>query len=303
MITKTKKIIIGSRKSPLAQAQVEIFLKELEKKELRKKIIFEKKFFTTTGDKFLNTKISEIGNKGLFTKEIDEAQLSSQIDVSIHSLKDLPTTLPKGLEISAVLPRGDPADIAITKENQSFFELKNGQVVGTSSIRRKIQLQRIKPDLIYKDVRGNVETRISKLKNDGYDAIVLANAGFMRLRLKHNIEKFDLNEIVPAVGQGVIAVVTKKNENINELITMVNDPKTWVECDCERIFLNALDGSCKTPIGAYAKITNKDPSKILFRFMASSFNGKKFIKDETYFHIERYHQQSMNLGKKIKQKI
>ena len=137
MITKTKKIIIGSRKSPLAQAQVEIFLKELEKKELRKKIIFEKKFFTTTGDKFLNTKISEIGNKGLFTKEIDEAQLSSQIDVSIHSLKDLPTTLPKGLEISAVLPRGDPADIAITKENQSFFELKNGQVVGTSSIRRK----------------------------------------------------------------------------------------------------------------------------------------------------------------------
>ena len=152
----------------------------------------------------------------------------------------MPTTLPKGLEISAVLPRGDPADIAITKENQSFFELKNGQVVGTSSIRRKIQLQRIKPDLIYKDVRGNVETRISKLKNDGYDAIVLANAGFMRLRLKHNIEKFDLNEIVPAVGQGVIAVVTKKNENINELITMVNDPKTWVECDCERIFFKCL---------------------------------------------------------------
>ena len=161
-----KKIIVGSRESPLAKAQVNIFFESL-KLVLGKNFLnkLEQKFFRTSGDKFLEQNISKIGNNGLFTKEIDEAQLKSEIDIAVHSLKDLPTKLPEGLIIGAVLKRDDPNDLIMTRDKVKLKDLKKNAVVGTSSIRRAVQLKKIRPDIELNDIRGIIDTRINKLKN------------------------------------------------------------------------------------------------------------------------------------------
>ncbi len=299
-----KKIIVGSRQSPLAKAQVDIFLKSLE-------IFFgvkyfdkvEQKFFKTSGDKFLEKKISSIGNKGLFTKEIDEAQLNLKVDIGVHSLKDLPTKLPKGLRIGAVLKRDEPNDIIMTREKVQLKDLKKNSVVGTSSIRRVVQLKKLRPDIELREIRGNIGTRINKLKNGDFDAIILACAGLKRLKIKEYYEKIGIKEMIPSPGQGVIAIVIRADDEIFNLLKKLNDPKTLIESECERNFLSALDGSCKTPIGALACLEVKPKPKILFHYMAASTDGKKFIKDKTYFDIDNYSKMSFNLGKKIKKML
>jgi hydroxymethylbilane synthase len=299
-----KRIIVGSRQSPLAKAQVNIFLKSL-------KIIFgatffnkvEQKFFKTSGDKFLEKKISTIGNKGLFTKEIDEAQLNFKIDIGVHSLKDLPTKLPEGLIIGAVLKRDNPNDLIMTRDKVKLKDLKKNAVVGTSSIRRAVQLKKLRPDIELKEIRGNIETRINKLKNGRFDAIILAYAGLKRLKIKDHYEKIDIKKMIPSPGQGVIAIVVRKNDNLLSLLKKLNDQKTLIESECERNFLSALDGSCKTPIGALARLELKTKSKILFHYMAASLDGKKFIKDKTYFDTDNCCNMSFNLGKKIKKML
>jgi len=299
-----KKIIVGSRQSPLAKAQVDIFFKLLKNvfgiKYFNK---LEQKFFKTSGDKFLEKKISTIGNKGLFTKEIDEAQLNFRIDVGVHSLKDLPTKLPKGLMIGAVLKRDDPNDLIMIREKVQFKDLKKKAVVGTSSVRRAIQLKKLRPDIELKEIRGNVGTRINKLKNGEFDAIILAYAGLKRLKIKEHYEKIEVRKMIPSPGQGVIAIVVRKDDDLLSLLDKLNDQKTLIESECERNFLLALDGSCKTPIGALARLEENKKAKILFHYMAASTDGKKFIKDKTYFDIDNYSKMSFNLGKKIKKML
>ena len=300
-----KKIIVGSRESPLAKAQVDIFLKSL-KKLLGTKYFnkIEQKFFKTSGDKFLEKKISTIGNKGLFTKEIDEAQLNLKIDIGIHSLKDLPTKLPKGLVIGAVLKRDDPNDLIMTREKVKLKDLKKNAVVGTSSIRRAVQIKKLRPDIELKEIRGNVGTRISKLKNGEFDAIILSCAGLKRLKINEHYQKIEIKKMIPSPGQGVIAIVIRKNDDLISILDKLNDQKTLIESECERTFLSALDGSCKTPIGALARLEVKRKSnKILFHYMAASIDGKKFIKDKTYFDIDNYCKMSFNLGKKLKEML
>ena len=300
-----KKIVIGSRESPLAKAQVDIFLHELKKKKYKDLVDqSETKFFKTTGDRFLSKKISEIGNKGLFTKEIDEAQLRSEIDIAVHSLKDLPTKLPSGLKVGAVLKREDPNDVIFSFKEKNIKFLDNRAVIGTSSIRRQVQLKEMRPDLIIKQIRGNLHTRISKVKDQKYDAIVLAVAGLKRLKIRENYKKINTNTLIPAPGQGVIALVIKKNKYLNEIMNKINHEDTFIESDCERRFLAALDGSCNTPIGALAKITkSKEKKLVFFRYMASSIDGKNFVKNHTFFKIDNYKNMSFNLGKKIKNLI
>ena len=299
-----KKIIVGSRESPLAMAQVDIFFKLL-KNLFGEKFFYklEQKFFKTSGDKFLEKKISTIGNKGLFTKEIDEAQLNFKIDIGVHSLKDLPTKLPKGLKIGAVLKRDAPNDLIMTREKVKLKDLKKNSVVGTSSIRRAVQIKRLRPDLELKEIRGNVGTRINKLKNGEFDAIILAHAGLKRLKIKEHFEKIEIKKMIPSPGQGVIAIVIRKNDNLSVLLEKLNDQKTFIESECERNFLSALDGSCKTPIGALARLEATPKSKILFHFMAATMDGKKFIKDKTYFGMNNYCKMSFDLGKKIKKML
>ena len=306
MIYPSKKITVGSRESPLAKAQVKVFLDVLSNKFGVSSLKFIKsKFLKTSGDIFLNKNISEIGNKGLFTKEIDEAQLRSEIDIAVHSLKDLPTVLPKGLFIGGVLKRERPNDVIFSLKK---YDIKNSSkkiLLGTSSIRRKIQLMHLNKNLDVLEIRGNVGTRIKKVIDGIFDGVILAEAGLRRLNITENYKSIDIRNIIPAVGQGVIALVIKKNKYTETLIDQINHKSTFIESDCERQFLRALDGSCKTPIGALAKIVKRNNKKkqIFFRYMASSLDGKKIIKSKTFFDLNNYKKQSFKLGSKIKELI
>lgn len=306
MIYPSKKITVGSRESPLAKAQVKVFLNVLSNKFGVSSLKFIKsKFLKTSGDIFLNKNISEIGNKGLFTKEIDEAQLRSEIDIAVHSLKDLPTVLPKGLFIGGVLKRERPNDVIFSLKK---YDIKNSSkkiLLGTSSIRRKIQLMHLNKNLDVLEIRGNVGTRIKKVIDGIFDGVILAEAGLRRLNITENYKSIDIRNIIPAVGQGVIALVIKKNKYTETLIDQINHKSTFIESDCERQFLRALDGSCKTPIGALAKIVkiNNNKKQIFFRYMASSLDGKKIIKSKTFFDLNNYKKQSFKLGSKIKELI
>ncbi len=301
-----EKIIIGSRESKLAKAHIEIFKKEFYKKIIgSENLIVDSKFIKTTADKFLDKNISEIGNKGLFTKEIDKEQINNNIHIGIHSLKDLPTKLHSGLEILSVLKRGDHRDALYSEKACSLDQLKSDSVIGTSSIRRRNQILNLRPDIVIKDIRGNVDTRIKKLQNGEFDAIILALSGLKRLRVKKNFYALDINFIVPSVGQGSIALVgNKKNTKINKLIKKVNDEKTFIEVSCEREFLRALDGSCKTPIGAYAEIKdfNRRDYISLFYYV-SSIDGKNFVKNKKNINLKDYLSESYNLGEDVKREL
>ena len=262
MIYPSKKITVGSRESPLAKAQVKIFLNVLSNKFGVSSLKFIKsKFLKTSGDIFLNKNISEIGNKGLFTKEIDEAQLRSEIDIAVHSLKDLPTVLPKGLFIGGVLKRERPNDVIFSLKKYDIKKSSKKILLGTSSIRRKIQLMHLNKNLDVLEIRGNVGTRIKKVIDGIFDGVILAEAGLRRLNITKNYKSIDIRNIIPAVGQGVIALVIKKNKYTETLIDQINHQSTFIESDCERQFLRALDGSCKTPIGALAKIVKRNNNK------------------------------------------
>ena len=301
-----KKIIIGSRESKLAKAHVEIFKREFYdkfKKNLDIKLIT--KFIKTSGDKFLSKNISDIGNKGLFTKEIDLAQLENKVDVGIHSLKDLPTNLPDGLEIVSVLKRGAHEDVLYSDQNLPLMELKQNSIVGTSSIRRKYQILKQRPDLIFRDLRGNVDSRIGKLEKGKFDAIILAKSGLERLGFKKKYLSLDPDIIVPSVGQGAIAlVVNVKNLIVKEILKKLNDKDTLLEVTCERAFLEALDGSCKTPVGAFAKILKDDEKEFInFRYFASTLDGKKFISDKKKIILSNCFDESYNLGEDVKRQL
>ncbi|MAW97849.1 MAG: hydroxymethylbilane synthase [Alphaproteobacteria bacterium] len=306
MIYPSKKITVGSRESPLAKAQVKVFLDVLSNKFGVSSLKFIKsKFLKTSGDIFLNKNISEVGNKGLFTKEIDEAQLRSEIDIAVHSLKDLPTVLPKGLFIGGVLKRERPNDVIFSLKKYDIKKSSKKIILGTSSIRRKIQLMHLNKNLDVLEIRGNVGTRIKKVIDGIFDGVILAEAGLRRLNITKNYKSIDIRNIIPAVGQGVIALVIKKNKYTETLIDQINHKSTFIESDCERQFLRALDGSCKTPIGAIAKIVKRNNNKrqIFFRYMASSLDGKKIIKSKTFFDLNNYKKQSFKLGSKIKELI
>ena len=304
MHNDSENIIIGSRESLLAKKHIDIFENELIK-NFSSKIKIHKKFFKTTADRFLNKKISEIGNKGVFSKEIDEALLKFEINLGIHSLKDLPTRLPKGIEIAATLKRENFRDAIVSNKNSNIKDLPTKAIVGTSSIRRAMQIKNIRPDLIIKDLRGNIDSRLIKLEEKSYDAVVLAHAGLKRLNVKKSYKTIDPRVILPALGQGAIALVVNiKNNNVNKVIKSLNHTQTFLEAECERIFLNALDGSCQTPVGGYAslkKINNQE--KITFNFIAFSEDGTRCVRDKVYFNIKNFKSESYELGVKIRKKI
>ena len=306
MNIKISKITVGSRKSLLAKEHIKIFEKKFyEVFGKSSSIRIEKKFYKTSGDAFLNKKISDIGNKGLFTKEIDDALIYGDINLGIHSLKDLPTILPKGLEIGAILKREDFREVIISNKGYKVYDLESKAVIGTSSIRRRMQLERLKKKLVIKDIRGNIDTRINKVLNKEYDAILLAYAGIKRLGIETKFNVIDPRIITPALGQGAIALVWKKtNLNVNSIIKKLNHTKTSLETECERNFLRALDGNCQTPVGGYAIIKNiNGEKKIIFSFKAFSKDGVTLIKDRVCFNLNSFRTESFKLGVKVKQKI
>lgn len=297
MSKNIKKIVIGSRASALAKKQVQIFKENIFSQI--SKINFEEKFVKTSADKSIDKKLSDLGNKGLFTKEIDQEQLLNKIDISVHSLKDLSYNLCSGLEIVGFIKREDCRDAIYYPGKKSLVNMKRNALIGTSSVRREIQLKKIRPDLKFKFIRGNIETRIKKVLEGQYDGTILAMAGIKRLGIKNNYFPLEIEQMVPAIGQGIIAIVCREKDQRNtNIVKFVSDQPTKLSAECERSFLRALEGNCNTPIGANATIIKED---VIFNYFISCKKGKFFKKEKKTFSMKEAKQKCFELGLNLKQ--
>jgi hydroxymethylbilane synthase len=266
---------VGTRGSRLAVAQTEIVLSLLREKT---SIDFEVVTINTTGD-IDRRPIFTIDEKGIFEKEINQAVISGQVDFAVHSLKDIPSDLSDKLIVASIPKRASPNDVLVSKEMLRLEELPTRAIVGTSSLRRAIQIFRLRPDLHVKPIRGNVETRVKSLGVGEYDGVVLAEAGLIRLGMKDVIvERFDINDFVPAPGQGAIAIVCRRqNTKLIKLLKEAEDPESKIEVDAERALVSKLEAGCRFPVGAVAV---SKPSHSTFTLYASIFSpdGRKNIK-------------------------
>lgn len=257
------KIIIGTRGSKLALWQAEWIKAELER--LNPGLKIELNRIKTTGDKILDVPLASVGGKGLFVKEIEEALLKGEADIAVHSIKDVPTDFPEGLHLAVITEREDPRDAFITRAAiKSFKDLPHGATIGTSSLRRSCQLLNMRPDLKIVSLRGNLDTRLRKLDEGLFDAIILAAAGVNRLGWADRVTETLAPDIcLPAVGQGAVGIECRTNDKfINDLIRPLAHHETSVCVRAERLFLKRLEGGCQVPIAAYARIKNSDKSQV-----------------------------------------
>lgn len=268
------KIIIATRASPLALVQANQVKSLLE--ERWPGLIVELLKLTTLGDKILDKALREIGGKGLFVKEIEEALLNREADLAVHSMKDVPADLPEGLMIPVILKREDPRDALVSEKYATLQDLPPKSIVGTTSLRRKLQLLKLRPDLKVVDLRGNVDTRLRKLKEGEYDAIILATAGLNRLGISSVIrEKLSF---ICAPGQGAVGIQCRSNdEEILKLIAPFNDEESSLCLKAERVVLKRLEGGCELPVGAYAHYENQ---KIRLQGFVADPQGKKYLQEE-----------------------
>lgn len=288
-------MIIGSRGSKLALTQANIIKGALLKAHPALEI--EIKIIKTTGDKILDAPLNKIGGKGLFTKEIEEALLGGKIAAAVHSMKDLPTELPKGLKIAAITKREDPRDILVSKGGFTVKTLPALSRVGTSSLRRKAQLFNIRKDLEILDLRGNLDTRVKKLNEGSFDAIVAAHAGVKRLGLKLPMSIISIDDILPQAGQGALGIEIRSNDsNIEKLVKILDDNESRLCIEAERALLGGLGGGCQVPIGAYATIQN---NSIKIKAGVFSLDGKIAIRDE----ISGEKTRAKILGKRLSDKL
>lgn len=274
-----RKIIVGSRRSKLALTQTNWVIDQLKK--LGSPFEFEVKEIVTKGDKVLDVTLAKVGGKGLFVKEIEQEMLNKEIDMAVHSMKDMPAMLPKGLTIGCIPPREDHRDALISKGQVGLKDLKPGAVVGTSSLRRSAQLLLARPDLNMKWIRGNVDTRLGKLKGDEYDAIILAAAGLSRLGWSKEVvtEFLDTDVCIPAVGQGALAIECREDDReLRQLFDQFTCKKTERAVQAERAFLEKMEGGCQVPIAGYAKINEAD--ELVLNVLVASPDGKKVYKEE-----------------------
>ncbi len=270
---------IGSRKSDLALVQTYWVQQELQKQF--PKSTFEVHKMSTQGDKILDVPLAKIGDKGLFTKELEVGMLNQETDLAVHSLKDLPTNLPEGLFLGCVTKRENPADALVVHEKYKDKQLETlpaGTVVGTSSLRRLAQLRYHFPHLQFKDIRGNLNTRLDKLDKGEYDAIILAVAGLQRLGMSDRIHQIIPSEIsLHAVGQGALGIECREGDTeIISIIKTLEDTETAQRCYAERAFLRTLEGGCQVPIGVNTTIEN---NQLTLVGMVASLDGKRLVKD------------------------
>ena len=254
---KKNKILIGTRASKLAMIYANRAKNEISK-------VFSGEIelvkITTDGDQNQNERLSEVGGKGLFSKKIEEELINKKIDLAVHALKDMPTDETPGLITDCFLKRNSPEEILITRDKKKFSELNSNSIIGTCSFRREFQLNRIRDDLKYKTIRGNVDTRISKLRKDNYDGIILSKAGIKSLNLNHLIsEEFSTEKVIPSAGQGIVSLQCRKDDDdVINLLSKVNDDVCKISAKSERKVLSILEGDCHTAVGVYSKINNND---------------------------------------------
>jgi hydroxymethylbilane synthase len=273
-----RKIIIGSRKSNLALTQTNWVIEQLKKAGVKNE--FEVKKIVTKGDKILDVTLSKVGGKGLFVKEIEQAMYDKEIDLAVHSMKDMPSEMPPGLMISSIPAREDHRDAFISKNNTALQDLPGGAIIGTSSLRRAAQMLAERPDVHIKWIRGNIETRLRKLNEEDYDAIILAVSGLKRVGLSEDLitEYLEPDVCVPAVGQGALAIESREDDHeLQEILSAINDEHTTKTVNAERTFLHLLEGGCQVPIGGYAYLENDD---IVLTALVGTPDGKTILKEE-----------------------
>ncbi len=271
-----KTVVVGTRRSGLAKTQTMQLIKSL--KEKNPEVNFEVKEIVTKGDRIVDRQLSKVGGKGLFVKEIEHALKVGDIDMAVHSLKDVPSELPEGFKLSAVPVREDRRDAFLSNGNVSFKDLKPGSIIGTSSLRRAAQLQQMRDDIKVNWVRGNIDTRIQKMRDGEYDAIILAAAGLKRMGWSDDVvtEYFDPEEFIPAVAQGALGVeIREDDKEMHEILQTIHHVETATETTAERTFLKRMDGSCQVPIGANAQFV--DGELYLTGLIMSEDGNEKFL--------------------------
>jgi len=301
-MTDNKKFIIGSRGSKLSLAYSYHVKKLLIKSNPQfDDNSMEIKIIKTSGDIFQNKKISDIGGKGVFSKQIEDELLDSKIDLAVHSLKDLQSKMTNGLCVNAVVKRNDPRDAFLSYSSKSFIDLNPQSKIGTSSFRRHAQLNLLRNDLEIVTMRGNIDTRITKLKNKEYDAIVLSLAGIQILNLTDKVkEVFTIEQMLPAIGQGAIALQCKKNDRkILDILKTVNDKETYYCIQAERALLEAIGGDCDTAIGGLAKLSNE---KISLKSELFSNDGNKKFEFQSSGHFKEAKEIGYKVGKELLKK-
>lgn len=289
-------IRIGTRGSQLALYQAYKVKSTLE--DLFPELKVEIKIIKTKGDKILDVALSKIGDKGLFTKEIEVELIDGSVDIAVHSLKDLPTKLPEGLKLGAVLERGEFRDAFVSKNGLKLADLKPGHVVATSSLRRIAGLLKINDQIVIKDIRGNVNSRLQKME-DGYcDAMIMAAAGLQRLGLEQYItEVIDPEVVMPAVSQGAIAIETRENDaEVEMLMAKVNHLDTWNAITAERAFLARLEGGCQVPLGCYSKV---EKEQLVLSGFVASIDGKQYIKETISGNIAKGAELGVEMAEKM----
>ena len=301
-MTDKKKLIIGSRGSKLSLAYANHVKSLLIKSNSQfDDNLIDIKVIKTSGDIFQNKRISDIGGKGVFCKQIEEELLESKIDLAIHSLKDLPTKMTEGLCVNSVVKRNDPRDAFLSYSAKSFNELKPQSKIGTSSFRRHAQLKLLRNDIEVINMRGNIDTRITKLKNKEYEAIVLSLAGIQILNLTDQVkEVFNIEQMLPAIGQGVIALQCKKDDQkILNILKTINDKETFYCIEAERALLEAIGGDCDTAIGGLAKLSN---DKISLKSQLFSNDGKKKFEFQSFGHFKEAKEIGYKVGEELLKK-
>ena len=292
-----KEIKIATRKSILALWQSEHIKARIEVQHKGMKVVLEG--MKTKGDVILDTPLAKIGGKGLFTKELEDSMLKGETDIAVHSLKDVPVVFPEGLKLAAICSREDTRDAMISEKFAKFSDLPHGAKVGTTSLRRKMQLLIMRPDLEIISLRGNVQTRLRKLKEGEFDAIILAMAGINRLNLKAevaHIYTFGFDEMIPAMGQGALGIEARDEKQILEQIDFLNDENAVIETTIERDFVSVLEGGCQVPIGISARLQGDE---ISIDAIVGLPDGSEFIKDSLKTSKDKF----QSIGKELAHKF
>jgi len=291
-----KKLTIATRSSQLAVWQADFIKDEINKKF--PDVTIELKKIKTKGDKILDTPLAKIGGKGLFVKEVENALYEKEADIAVHSMKDVPSEMPEGMELYVTPKRETPYDAFLSINYNSIDELPEGAVVGTSSLRRMVQIRKRRPDLQIENLRGNINTRIRKLEDGMYDAIVLAKAGLVRVGFFQHLKQTLTEDImIPAVCQGTLGIEVREDDiKSKELLNFFYDEETFIRTKAERAFLKTLEGGCQVPIAGYSILNG---SKLKLMGMVSSLDAKEYIYRETEDNVENAETMGINLAKEI----
>ncbi|MFP4654321.1 MAG: hydroxymethylbilane synthase [Methanohalobium sp.] len=289
-------MIIGTRGSSLALAQTKRVSQMLKSLGVNTTL----KIIKTSGDSFTDRPLHELGGVGAFVREIDERMFSGEIDIAVHSMKDLPTERPDELPTAAALERDSPFDALLTRDGSTLDELPDGAVIGTTSLRRKSQVLRYRPEFDVQSLRGNIDTRITKLESGKFDGIILAEAGLKRMGWDLPVHQLDTDNFCPSANQGVIAVVAKYGDESEDIVSHINHPQTKIETEIERIVIGNVGGGCIVPIGAYAEFVDND--KIHVRSEVLALDGSHYVAVDDLISADNYREEANQLGQELVRK-